>query len=342
MSGARVLVTGGAGFIGSHVARQFEREGYRVRVLDDLSSGAIENCDPSWELLRASVCEPDVALAATRDVERVVHLAAFTSVPESFDRFQDCYHSNVFGTHNLLEACRRNGVRKVVFASSSAVYAELPEAPKREEECPDPISPYAVSKLEGEHLLEAYRRLHGLESAALRFFNVYGPRQAADSDYAAAVAIFAERGIRGEALTIYGDGLQTRAFVYVADVADAVLRASAPGPEGVFNVGSGEPTSVLALADTIAASTGLDSAHRFESARAGDIRSSTADLHRSRATLAWRAHRTLAQGLEPTLAFYRERAVGATGKSGAQAPGSAGSVGERSAERSRSSRSVAE
>jgi len=307
MSDARVLVTGGAGFIGSHVAERFAREGYRVRVLDDLSSGTVDNCDADWELLRASVCDPAAVEEATRQADVVVHLAAFTSVPESFERFRDCYHTNVFGTLNLLEACRSNAVRKLVFASSSAVYAELPDAPKGEDDCPEPISPYAVSKLEGEHLLDAYQRIHALESVALRFFNVYGPRQAADSNYAAAVPIFTERGLRGQPLMIYGDGRQTRDFVFVADVADAVFRASRPGPLGVFNVGSGEGLSVRELADTIAALTALAADHRFEPPRPGDVRSSTADVRRVTKSVGWSPSHSFAKGLEQTIAWYRKQ-----------------------------------
>ena len=217
MSRETVLVTGGAGFIGSHVCECFAGHGYAVRVLDDLSTGFAHNCDPGWEVVREDVRDAAAVEAAVVGCDAVVHLAAFTSVPESFERFGDCYGANVRGTYNVLRTCADAGVRKLVFASSSAVYAELPEAPKSEADCPDPISPYAVSKLEGEHLLELFTDLHGLPSVALRFFNVYGPRQPADSAYAAAVPIFIERGLRGETLTVYGDGRQTRDFVFVGD-----------------------------------------------------------------------------------------------------------------------------
>jgi len=234
-------------------------------------------------------------------------------VPESFDRFEECYRTNLGGTFHVLEACASAGVGKLVFASSSAVYAELPDAPKRETDCPQPISPYAVSKLEGEHLLDAFREARGQASAALRFFNVFGPRQPADSDYAAAVPIFAERGLRGHTLTIYGDGKQTRDFVYVEDVADAIFRTAVGGAEGVLNVGTGKAVDILSLADSIARLTGGPAEHRFEPLRPGDVRSSTADVTRAAAVLGWHARFSLEEGLSPTLAWWQERLGGGRG-----------------------------
>ena len=307
MSGARVLVTGGAGFIGSHTAERFAREGYEVRVLDDLSSGLRENCAADWTLIEEDVRDARAVADAVAGCEVVVHLAAFTSVPESFERHGDCFATNVRGTVHVLDACVEHGVRKLVFASSSAVYSALPEAPKREAECPDPISPYGVSKLEGEHLLEVWRDTRGLASAALRFFNVYGPRQAADSDYAAAVPIFAERGLRGDRLTIYGDGQQTRDFVFVADVAEAIFRAGTGEAAGVFNVGTGRQISVLELADTLAKLTGGPADHAFEAPRAGDVRSSTADVSQTRKALGWEPGWSLERGLAATVDWYREK-----------------------------------
>ena len=307
MGGASVLVTGGAGFIGSHVALRFAAEGFAVRVLDDLSSGDAANLAPAWKLVRADVADPAAVDAAVAGTGIVVHLAAFTSVPESFERFGDCYRTNVFGTTNVVRACVRHGVRKLVFASSSAVYSDLPAAPKSEAECPGPSSPYGISKLEGEHLLAAHTELDGLGSVALRFFNVYGPRQAAGSAYAAAVPIFIERALRGEPITIYGDGRQTRDFVYVADVADAVLRAARSPACGVFNVGTGVAREILELADEIARLTAHATPHRFAPSRAGDVRASSADASRARQVLGWSPAHSLSQGLAETLAWYRGR-----------------------------------
>jgi UDP-glucose 4-epimerase len=302
-----VLVTGGAGFIGSHVAERFARDGWEIRIFDDLSTGSEANLQPAWKLLRADVRDAAAVDAAVAGSERVVHLAAFTSVPESFERFADCTRTNVLGTTHVVRACVRHGVRKLVFASSSAVYADLPDAPKSESECPGPTSPYGISKLEGEHLLEAHAELDGLASAALRFFNVYGPRQAADSDYAAAVPIFIERALRGEALTIYGDGRQTRDFVFVSDVADAVLRAALSPATGAMNVGTGAPQEILGLADAVVAALGHRVPHRFAPSRPGDVRSSTADVSLAQRLIGWAPTRTLEQGLRETLAWYRAR-----------------------------------
>jgi UDP-glucose 4-epimerase len=307
MSGGTVLVTGGAGFIGSHVAERFAREGFGIRVLDDLSTGNAENLAPSWKLVRADVADPAAVDAAVAGTEVVIHLAAFTSVPESFERFGDCYRTNVFGTTNVVRSCVRHGVRKLVFASSSAVYSDLPAAPKSEAECPGPTSPYGISKLEGEHLLAAHTELDGLGAVALRFFNVYGPRQPAGSAYAAAVPIFIERALRGEPLTIYGDGRQTRDFVFVGDVAEAVLRAARGSANGVFNIGTGEAQQILDLADEIARLTRHAVPHRFAPSRAGDVRASSADASRARTALGWAPAHPLARGLAETLVWYRER-----------------------------------
>ncbi len=308
MSRGSVLVTGGAGFIGSHVAERFAREGFEIRVLDDLSTGHASNLAPAWKLVRADVADAAAVDAAVAGSEIVIHLAAFTSVPESFARFAECYRTNVFGTHHVVRACVRHGVRKLVFASSSAVYADLPDAPKSEAECPGPSSPYGISKLEGEHLLGAFAEIDGLASAALRFFNVYGPRQPADSAYAAAVPIFIERALRGQPLTIYGDGRQTRDFVFVADVADAVLRAALSPATGVVNVGTGVAQEILGLADAVARLAGHREPHRFAPSRPGDVRSSSADATRLRNLLGFSGGRPLAEGLEATLAWYRTRA----------------------------------
>lgn len=300
-------MTGGAGFIGSHVARAFARRDYAVRVLDDLSTGDPAHCDPDWDLRVGDVRDLATVQEAISGATLVAHLAAFTSVPESFERHEECYRTNVAGTWNVLEASASLGVRKLVFASSSSVYAELPDAPKSEADCPEPISPYAVSKLEGEHLLGIYRERRGLGSVALRFFNVYGPRQPADSAYAAAIPIFLERGLRGQALTVYGDGRQTRDFVFVEDVAEAVARAAEVDAVGVFNVGTGVAIDILELADAIVKLTGGDAGHRFEPLRAGDVRSSTAEIARVAEALDWKPARSLAEGLALTLDWWRER-----------------------------------
>jgi UDP-glucose 4-epimerase len=304
MSRPTALVTGGAGFIGSHSSRRFARHGYAVRVLDDLSTGARSNLDPGWELREADIRDPVAVREAVAGVDVVLHFAAFTSVPESFERESECLDTNVAGTRNLLAACAHHGVRKLVLASTSALYGELPDVPKAESEPPQPGSPYAASKLEGERLLEEFAAA-GVPSTALRFFNVYGPRQAADSAYAAAVPIFTQLGLRGETFTIYGDGRQTRDFVFVSDVAEAVLRAAESPQTGVYNVGTGRGVEVLDLANTIAGLTGGPLNHRFAPRRPGDVRSSTAVITRIAEALRWSPAFSLEQGLSDTVEWHR-------------------------------------
>jgi UDP-glucose 4-epimerase len=242
-----------------------------------------------------------------RGQDAIIHLAAFTSVPESFIRAEECFEVNVHGTLNVLEAVKVGGNGRVVFASSSAVYAEKPDAPKAETMCPEPASPYAVSKLEGEHLLEWYRKRCGLRYVAFRYFNVYGPRQAADSDYAAVIPKFIERSIRNETLTIYGDGYQTRDFVSIEDVVTANLRAVQETKSGVYNVGTGTAISILSLAEQIAGMIGTTKRYSFVPRPPGDILSSTADITRISQDLGWIPKWSLDRGLEQTIKWWRNQ-----------------------------------
>lgn len=307
MSGTRVLVTGGAGFIGSAVCRRLAAAGLQVRVLDDLSTGRAEHCEDAWELHVGDVAERGAVDEATAGCDAVVHLAAFVSVPASFDRPEECQRTNVEGTRVVLDACRRHGVRKLVFASSCAVYAETGDPVRREGDAPGPSNPYAESKLEGERLLGAADQA----STALRFFNVYGPRQPAGSGYAAAVPNFMHAAVSGEDLCIFGDGRQTRDFVFVGDVAEAVYRAAAGSATGVYNVGTGRSTPVLELAETVVRLAGSVSSLRFEPARAGDARAAEADVRRAARALEWCAATSLEEGLRETLAWWREAAPAA-------------------------------
>ena len=304
MSGTRVLVTGGAGFIGSAVSRRLASAGLQVRVLDDLSTGRAEYCDDGWELHVGDVAERAAVDEAVAGCDAVVHLAAFVSVPASFDRPEECERTNVEGTRVVLDACQRHAVRKLVFASSCAVYAETSDPVRREGDAPGPGNPYAESKLEGERLLGAAAQA----SAALRFFNVYGPRQSAGSGYAAAIPNFMHAAVSGDALRIFGDGRQTRDFVFVGDVVRANLlaleRDEASGR--VYNVGTGRSTPVLELAETVVRLAGSGSELRFEPARAGDARAAEADVRRAASELEWRAGTSLEDGLRETLAWWQE------------------------------------
>lgn len=302
----RVLVTGGAGFIGSHTAAGFSEDGHAVTVLDNLSSGEKGNLPPGCAFVQGDVRDYDLVEHQVRGHDIVIHLAAFTSVPESFERHAECFEVNVEGTLNVLEAAATQKVAKVVFASSSAVYAEEPNVPKTETMCPEPASPYAVSKLEGEHLLAWYHRRRGAQHVALRYFNVYGPRQDPNSDYAAVVPKFINRALAGTDLTIYGDGQQTRDFVYVDDVVRANILAAWAAASGVFNVGTGIATPVLALAHEIIALTGSRSSYCFGPRPPGDVLFSTADIQRISRGFGWMPRFSLHEGLSETLKWYRD------------------------------------
>ncbi|MEZ6183406.1 MAG: GDP-mannose 4,6-dehydratase [Planctomycetota bacterium] len=308
----RVLITGGCGFIGSHLLRRASELGAEVHVLDDLSSGHAKNLPADFpqariHRLRVQDLRPDhPALAG---VDAVFHLAARPSVPVSIREPVQTFEVNVVGTHTLLAACREAGVRRVVFASSSSVYGDRPDLPKHEEQAPRPLSPYAAQKLAGEQLGMAYARSLGLEVVALRFFNVFGPRQDPGSAYAAAVAAFVDAALEGRAPTIYGDGEQTRDFTYVEDVVSACVQAATtPAASGeVFNVARGEQISVNALCRAILDLTGrADVSPAYAPTRAGDVEHSVASIAKAQRLLGWTPQISLEEGLRRTIAWARE------------------------------------
>lgn len=303
----RFLITGGAGFIGSHLAAELAARG-EVRVLDDLSTGRAGNLDGlSVELRRGDITDPETVREAMAGVDHVFHLAAFVSVPDSLRHPAACERVNGLGLVNVLEAAAAAGVRKVFFPSSAAVYGDDPTVPKREEMSAPPRSPYALTKLAGEAWCEWYCRERGLPTVALRFFNVFGPRQDPGGAYAAAVPIFIERALRGEPLTIFGDGGQTRDFIHVRDIVSAIIHVTlAPALHGIFNAGYGQAVTVLELAREIIrlAGTGSRVVHLPE--RPGDVRHSLAAVDRLAAT-GFRPAGTLAAGLAETVEWYRER-----------------------------------
>ena len=257
----RVLITGGAGFIGSHLVRHFASQA-QVTVLDDLRSGYAHNLDGvACRFVRGSILDASALREAMTGAEEVYHLAAMISVPESVAKPAECAELNTEGTRRVLDAAVAAGVRKVVLASSAAIYGDNPTVPKFESMSPEPKSPYAETKLAGEHLLEAYRQAHGLGTTSLRFFNVFGPRQDPRSAYAAAVPIFIAKALRDEPIGIHGDGGQTRDFVHVADIVGALAYAGASADmAGTYNVGYGRSQSILGLAQEILRLTGSKSA----------------------------------------------------------------------------------
>ena len=307
------LVTGGAGFIGSNLVRRLVELGARVRVLDDLSSGRLENLaglEPSVEFVRGDLRDAAAVRAAARGARHVFHIGALASVQASVDDPAATHEINVTGTLNVLLAARAAGVRRVVFSSSASVYGDDPAMPKREDMLPAPLTGYALSKLAGEHYGRIFHGLYGLEFFALRYFNVFGPRQDPASHYAAVIPLFMRAYAAGRQPTIYGDGEQTRDFTYVADVVAAnlsCLAAPASAAGGVFNVAYGDRISVNDLARRIAALAGQPFAPTYASARPGDVRESQADSALARRVLGWQPTGDFAAGLRATYAWFTPR-----------------------------------
>jgi UDP-glucose 4-epimerase len=308
-SGRRALVTGGAGFIGSHLVTGLVTEGWSVRVLDDLSSGREANLADvrdAVELLRGDVRDPAALASAVAGVEVVFHQAALASVPLSVAEPLRTHAVNVDGTLNVLDAARRAGVRRVVYAASSSAYGDGEELPKVETMAPNAISPYALQKHAGELYCALYTSLYRLEAVALRYFNIFGPRQDPNSEYAAVIPRFICAALAGEGATIYGDGEQTRDFAYVQDAVRANLLAAdaerAPG--AVINVATAKRTSLNELWRAIRAITGVQAEARFLPPRAGDVRASVADLSRARELLGFEPSIDLHEGLRRTVEYF--------------------------------------
>lgn len=301
-----ILVTGGAGFIGSHLVEWLVRQGHRVRVLDDFSTGRRERLAalPSpVELITGDIRDFGIVQAAAEEVECIFHLAAMVSVSESIERPLDAEAINAMGTLHVLEAARQAGTRRVVQASSCAVYGNSESLPINEEETPDPLSPYAATKLAAECLGRLYTRLYETEAVALRFFNVYGPRQDPGSPYAAVVPRFIAALQSGSQPTIYGDGGQSRDFVFVGDIVRALwTAATTPGAAGgIFNVGRGESCTILELAQLIGEQLGVQVQPKFALARGGEVRHSCADVSLFAQRAGFRAKVSLRDGLAATL-----------------------------------------
>jgi UDP-glucose 4-epimerase len=311
---ALYLVTGGAGFIGSHLVERLIALGHRVRVLDDLSEGRRENLAAVWdqiEFIEGDLRDPETVRRAVCGVEYILHQAALRSVPRSVEDPVTTTAVNVLGTVNLLRAACDAGVRRVVFASSSSVYGETAELPLRESHEPRPISPYAVSKLAGEHYCAVFTRLYGVETVSLRYFNVFGPRQDPRSEYAAVIPRFILAALRGEPLEIHGDGLQSRDFTYVENVVEANLRAATqPGIAGeVFNVGCGQRYSVLDVKAHLERILGRSLPARHTPPRKGDVRHTQADMSKAEAALGYRPRVSFAEGLRRTVEFFAARGM---------------------------------
>lgn len=308
MAGDVALVTGGAGFIGSHLVEALLARGQRVRVLDDLSSGKREFLPrhPDLELVVGDLRDPEVLARVLRGVDVVYHQGALRSVPRSVEEPFAYHDVNATGTLRLLLAARDARVRRVVSASSSSVYGLQPVLPLHERLRPEPISPYGASKLITEHYCANVSRHYGLETVSLRYFNVFGPRQDPASEYAAVVARFILAARRGEPLEVHGDGEQTRDFTYVANVVEANLAAAeAAGVAGaVFNVACGDRLSVLDIARHLESILGRSLPRRHTPPRAGDVRDTLADISRARERLGYTPRVDFAEGLRRTVAAF--------------------------------------
>ena len=306
---ARVLVTGGAGFIGSNLVRALLERGDEVRVLDNFSTGNRANLEGlTVEIVEGELRSYERVHNAVRTTEVVYHLGALGSVPRSVQDPLTSSAVNVEGTLNVLLAARDEGVRRVVFASSTSVYGSSRQLPTKEDSPTDPISPYGVAKLAAERYCVSFSRVYeSFESVVLRYFNVFGPRQSPFSQYAAAVPLFISRIAARQPIAIYGDGEQTRDFTYVGNIVDATIRAGeAEGANGeIFNVATGAPASVNQLADAIARILGTSVQRRYLPPRPGDLRDSWADLSKSEQILGYNPRVGFEEGLRRTVAFLR-------------------------------------
>lgn len=306
------LVTGGAGFIGSHLVTRLVEEGHQVRVLDNLCAGNLQNLahlNDGIEFLQGDVADPEACARAVAGVEVVFHQAALASVPLSVDRPLDTHRACVTGTVTVLDACRKAGVRRVVYAASSSAYGNDPEMPKRESHLPQALSPYAAAKLAGELYCEAFASSYDLETVRLRYFNIFGPRQDPDSPYAAVIPLFVSALVNGRRPKIFGDGSQSRDFTYVENVVEANIRAS--GAEGVsgnvYNVACGESLSILDLLKEICRRLNVPCDPEFLEPRAGDVKHSWADITATQRDLGYQPQVRWQDGLGPTIDFYAQQ-----------------------------------
>lgn len=305
-----VLVTGGAGFIGSHLTDGLVRAGHQVRVLDNFSSGLRENLRAvkgQVEILRGDCADPRAAQRAVAGIEAVFHLGAIPSVARSVEAPALSHRANATATLQMLDAARQAGVKRFVYAGSSSVYGDAPEPRKHERLTPRPLSPYAVAKLSGEHYVRVFAELYGLQTVTLRYFNVFGPRQDPGSPYSGVISLFATALLEGKTPVIFGDGRQSRDFTYVDNVVAANLRTlEAKGLRGQsVNVATGRAITLRELLSALARLTGASARAERRPGRAGDVRHSRADVSAARRLLGYRPSVDFETGLERTLAWYQ-------------------------------------
>ena len=308
---ARYLVTGGCGFIGSHICEVLISAGHSVRVLDNLSSGRLENLRniiDDLDFIEGDVLDSQILGRAMKGVEYVLHQAAIASVQVSIEQPIFEQKINSFGTLSVLETARKAGVRRVVFAASASAYGDGPETPKSETMLPKPVSPYAISKVSGEYYCRYYSIQHGIESVCLRYFNVYGPRQDPESPYSGVISIFIREMLKGNPPVIFGDGMQTRDYVFVKDIALAnILACKVERAEGqIYNIGSGRRTNLLELIAKLNGILGTEIVPKKTDVRAGDIRESLADISSARLELGYEPCTELQFGLTLVVDWIRQ------------------------------------
>lgn len=313
------LVTGGAGFIGSHLAEASAREGLRVRIIDDLSTGHRENLEEingDFEFIEGSVADEALLNKVLQGVELVFHEAAIPSVPRSVEDPRQTHQASVDGTFSLLMAARRNNVRRLIYAASSSAYGDQPTLPKVETMLPDPLSPYAVAKLVGEYYSQVFTRVYGLETISLRYFNVFGPRQDPGSQYSGVVSRFISALLNDQQPVIYGDGEQSRDFTYIDNVVLANMKAAgATGGFGsVINIANGERVTLNQLLEQLQAITSKpDVKADYQQPRVGDVRHSLADISRARELLGYEPQVGLEEGLRRTIDWWKTSRFAAFG-----------------------------
>jgi UDP-glucose 4-epimerase len=308
----KYIVTGGAGFIGSHIVETLAQKNHEVVILDNLFSGKRENIEPFLKkdtvtYVQGSIADLPLLTSTFEGADGIFHEGAIASVPRSIANPVATNEANVTGTLNVLVAARDCGVRKVLFASSSSVYGNTPTLPKREDMTPNPLSPYAVSKFTGEQYLKVFSEVYGFKTLSLRYFNVFGPRQDPKSEYAAVIPKFITSILNHTSPTIYGDGGQTRDFTYVKDVVQANIRAMESDAQGVFNVAYCKRINLNELASLIMEITGITVPLVYEPSRTGDVRDSLADITRAQEAFGYAPEYTVKTGLKETIAWYQNQ-----------------------------------
>ncbi len=303
----KIVITGGAGFIGSHIAEYWSNENADVHIIDSLRSGFEKNINNFQNVTfhKGSITNKELVFEILKDADYVFNLAALVSVPESLEKPDECIDINVKGLLNVLDAAKEYKVKKVVHSSSAAIYGDDPRLPKNISMRPKPQTPYGITKLDGEYYLQMYYEQYGLPTTSLRYFNVFGPRQDPKSQYAAAIPIFVFKALKNEPITIYGDGEQTRDFVYVKDVVQAnVLAATNENVIGVFNVANENAITINELAKLIIKTTNSKSKIIYEDERPGDIKHSLASIKETREELKFKPSYDLISSLETTIKYF--------------------------------------